>query len=368
VNEGSALKTLARYEEALALSLEGATVARDHGIDRPAGAFLRLNACEVLWSMGRWDEADEQLREVESTRPVGVEAWRTAEMRCLLAAGRGRFDSARAEADAVRAHADRFLDEREQLVLDSLDSTIAAWEGNRAAAIEYALAAVHRTVHDTRLCHDVGIELVLVGMSATGEDSADAARDFANTFDLWLAEERWGGGRTGDLEAVTANVRAELGRASGTSDPHAWLDLAEQWKRFKAQPREAYALWRAAEALVASGDREAATTAARDAHALASTIGWAWVRDGVALLARRARLALDLPVPSALTPAERLGLTPREVEVVELVAQGRTNRQIADALFISTKTASVHVSNILGKLEVANRGEAAAAARRLGLV
>jgi DNA-binding CsgD family transcriptional regulator len=61
-------------------------------------------------------------------------------------------------------------------------------------------------------------------------------------------------------------------------------------------------------------------------------------------------------------------LTPREREVLGLVALGRTNRQIADELFISENTAGVHVSNILGKLEVTGRGEAAAIAYRLGLV
>jgi DNA-binding NarL/FixJ family response regulator len=111
------------------------------------------------------------------------------------------------------------------------------------------------------------------------------------------------------------------------------------------RPREAYARWRAAEAFAASDNRGAAETTARRAYELASTIGWAWVRDGVALLARRARLALDLPVPSALTPAERLGLTAREAEVLALVAEGRTNRQIGEALFISTKTASVRLEH-----------------------
>ncbi|HYS32911.1 MAG TPA: helix-turn-helix transcriptional regulator, partial [Streptosporangiaceae bacterium] len=67
-------------------------------------------------------------------------------------------------------------------------------------------------------------------------------------------------------------------------------------------------------------------------------------------------------------PGDGLGLTPREREVLALVAEGRTNRQIAAALFISGKTASVHVSNILAKLGVANRAEAAAAVHRLGLI
>ena len=93
----------------------------------------------------------------------------------------------------------------------------------------------------------------------------------------------------------------------------------------------------------------------------------------VQALARRARLdlaphaAAAAPPSGASTPAEQLGLTPREVEVLALVAAGRSNRQIAQALFISPKTASVHVSNILAKLGVAGRVEAAAIAHRLGL-
>ena len=90
------------------------------------------------------------------------------------------------------------------------------------------------------------------------------------------------------------------------------------------------------------------------------------------LLARRGRLRLQEPVdeaamPSASSPAASLGLTQREAEVLALVAQGRTNRQIGQALSITPKTAGVHVSRILTKLGVAGRGEAAAVARRLGL-
>ncbi|MFL6127925.1 MAG: LuxR C-terminal-related transcriptional regulator, partial [Mycobacteriales bacterium] len=72
--------------------------------------------------------------------------------------------------------------------------------------------------------------------------------------------------------------------------------------------------------------------------------------------------------PPAPTPLDRLGLTAREQEVLALVALGRTNREIAETLFISPKTATVHVSNILGKLGVRSRVEAATIAHRLGMV
>jgi DNA-binding NarL/FixJ family response regulator len=95
----------------------------------------------------------------------------------------------------------------------------------------------------------------------------------------------------------------------------------------------------------------------------------------VTLLARRARITLDQPGDASdaqasqaqIAEPERMGLTARELDVLRLVAAGRSNREIASELFISVKTASVHVSNILGKLGVTSRGEAAAAAHRLRL-
>lgn len=71
---------------------------------------------------------------------------------------------------------------------------------------------------------------------------------------------------------------------------------------------------------------------------------------------------------SAPAPADGLGLTRREHEVLRLVARGLTNRQIAAALFISAKTAGMHVSNILSKMGVERRAEAAAVAERLHLL
>ncbi|MCZ4513224.1 response regulator transcription factor, partial [Streptomyces sp. ActVer] len=93
--------------------------------------------------------------------------------------------------------------------------------------------------------------------------------------------------------------------------------------------------------------------------------------DAVALLAQRARLTLarasERSAPAPADPVEALGLTSRERDVLRLVAAGRSNRQIAEELFISPKTASVHVSNILAKLNVSGRGEAAALAHRMRL-
>jgi DNA-binding NarL/FixJ family response regulator len=104
-------------------------------------------------------------------------------------------------------------------------------------------------------------------------------------------------------------------------------------------------------------------------------MGAAPLLEEIEALVRRARLEhVDVEIPPAPDTAavpdelERLGLTAREAEVLRLVADGLSNSQIAEQLFISRKTASVHVSNILAKLGVSTRVEAAALAHRRGLV
>jgi DNA-binding NarL/FixJ family response regulator len=128
------------------------------------------------------------------------------------------------------------------------------------------------------------------------------------------------------------------------------------------------------EALLAGGgSRSKAEQAIRRAHRTAVALGAEPLRREVELLAQRGRLSLQEQVQTIAepeapdSPAASLGLTHREAEVLALVAAGRTNRQIGQTLFITPKTASVHVSRILAKLGVAGRGEAAAVAHRLGL-
>jgi DNA-binding NarL/FixJ family response regulator len=126
----------------------------------------------------------------------------------------------------------------------------------------------------------------------------------------------------------------------------------------------AYALFRFADDACASGERDEASGALLEAARLAETVGAAPLLEDVRGLARRARIKLDNGDGPGI---DAFGLTEREREVLELLAEGRSNPQIAAELFISPKTASVHVSNILGKLGVTGRGEAAAIAHRHGL-
>jgi DNA-binding NarL/FixJ family response regulator len=173
-----------------------------------------------------------------------------------------------------------------------------------------------------------------------------------------------------ELAAWHANALAETTRQEGRADPAAWAAAADMWQQLGQPHQVAYACYRQAEALMArDSDRDAAAAALRRAAAVTGRLGARLLDAEVKALARRARLDLasHAEAEPADAPAGNPPLTPREAEVLALVAAGRSNRQIAQALFISPKTASVHVSNILAKLGVSSRLEAAAVAHRLGL-
>jgi DNA-binding NarL/FixJ family response regulator len=146
-------------------------------------------------------------------------------------------------------------------------------------------------------------------------------------------------------------------------DPARWSAAADAFG-YGYLYEEARCRWRMAEALLPEGDREQAATQARAAHEIAERLGAAPLLAALEALGRRGRLDLGVQPPPSPDGAS---LTPRELEVLRLVAAGRSNGQIAEVLFISRKTASVHVSNILAKLGVHTRTEAAAAAHRMGL-
>jgi DNA-binding NarL/FixJ family response regulator len=157
-----------------------------------------------------------------------------------------------------------------------------------------------------------------------------------------------------------------VSRLAGPGDVALWRAAVEAFG-YGAVYEQARCRWRLAGALLAADDRPAAVAELRAAHEVAVRLGAVPLRTAVEALARRGRLDLDLPgAPRTVDPSAVL--TPREQEVLALLAQGRTNRQIGAALFISEKTASVHVSNILAKLEAGGRTEAVAIAAAKGLL
>ncbi|WP_249360218.1 helix-turn-helix transcriptional regulator, partial [Promicromonospora citrea] len=163
---------------------------------------------------------------------------------------------------------------------------------------------------------------------------------------------------------------ARLHAVAGGADAVArWREAAAAWQEtvnlfdFGYRYEMARSRYRWAEALLGAGEREAAEVEAAEALSEAEAMGAAPLAEAVRALARRARL--DLPGVRRATTST---LTEREEEVLGLVAQGLSNRQIGERLFISTKTVSVHVSNVLAKLGASGRAEAVSLAHQRGLL
>ncbi len=267
--------------------------------------------------------------------------------------------------------------------------TVATWEGRlddtRAVVADglVSLAEADEAYPMAELClAGLAAEAAIAERAAARRD--EKAHDQASQIAADLLERARAAAGT-DGVAVSRATRAKLltaeaewTRVARHSDPDRWAEAAGAWDELGCPWPAAYARWHLAEALLErDASREEAAVPLRQAWATARGLGARPLRAEAELLARRARIALA-PEPAAASaaetaaaqpaaPGDELGLTPREREVLALVAEGRTNRQIAEALFISDKTASVHVSNILAKLGVANRAEAAATVHRLGL-
>jgi DNA-binding CsgD family transcriptional regulator/tetratricopeptide (TPR) repeat protein len=167
--------------------------------------------------------------------------------------------------------------------------------------------------------------------------------------------------------AHLADAQADSARARNRPAAKAWAAAAAAWDEIEQPYPAAQARWREAEARVAAGERDGACQPAQAALAAAETLGAGWLLGEVRGLVERARLELTGAGGQPLGPEaeeDPFGLTQRERQVLALLAQGATNRQIGAALYMAEKTASVHVSRILAKLGVQGRTQAAAVALR----
>ncbi|HEY3976986.1 MAG TPA: AAA family ATPase [Streptosporangiaceae bacterium] len=381
INLSDALELVGRHQDAAQAAADGLDLAAAHGLSRTMGSYLIGNRAESLLHLGRWAEADELTARALSTPPEGVFGGTLLEVRAELAAMRGRYDEAARELRGARRAVGDTTDPQFTHPMRYAEALIALGRGDLATAREAVGAGLAGSARPAAARY--AWPLVWLGMRVEG-DEATRFRDRREPVPPRLAQ------RCAELMKVAAQlgtpgppyrgyealVAAERARAAGAAEVAAWQAAVTAWQHAGEPYPQAYALLRLAEAHLAGGDRAAAAQPARQAHSIAQRIGAAPIVAEAAALARRARLSVDPgPAPEetadeAAVPADglaRFGLTGREREVLALLAAGRSNPEIGQALFISAKTASVHVSNILAKLGVSGRVEAAAIAHRLGI-
>jgi DNA-binding CsgD family transcriptional regulator len=361
-------------EVALASSLEGMQVTADWGVAHSYGVYVGFGAVSFAFEAGRWQEAFDILARCDrmSGSTEGPYLYRASYVMELLAcAGDERF-----EPLWERAH---------RLILDRPPSDNhgltamggiqhAAFAGDYETALEYAwevmgllrdVDAGIRFIEVARVSAWPLAEIGKVARLAGDDEALEQARVDMDRLTLMAAERRADlpptPGRLSDVLALCLDqIAVERARMEGTGTTVDWARLADGWTEVGRPFRTAMARWREAESAETAGDREAAVAALREAHRIATELGARPLLGHLEIMARRLRARVGSQrAAAAAAPDRAYGLTRREREVLSEVAAGRTNREIAKNLFISESTAGVHVSNILGKLGVATRTEAA---------
>jgi ATP/maltotriose-dependent transcriptional regulator MalT len=384
INLSDVLELMGRHQEAARTASEGLELAARAGLSRTLSSYLVGNQAEPLLRLGEWAEADEMIARALRALPEGVFGATLQQLRAELCVLRGRYDDAARELQDARRVIGATDEVQFTQPMRYADAMIALGRGDLGAARE----AVAAGLAGAPLSWDARYAwpLLWTGMRVAADEAAGfryrrepvPAQLTRGCAELATAAEQLATPAP-PSRGYRALVAAEQARAAGAAETQAWLAAVAAWQDTEEPYPLAYALLRLAEAYSQAGDRQEAAHAVQRAHAIADRLGAAPIAQEAAALARRARLSLEpatdtagagaAPAPQPPPPDElaRFGLTAREREVLSLLAVGRSNAEIGQALFISTKTASVHVSNILAKLGVSGRVEAAAVAYRLGV-
>lgn len=371
-NLSDVLALLGRHAEAAEAARTGVTLAAQAGLARSWGAMLTGNLAEPLLRLGRWREALDRITESLTDEPTGAFASTLLLARAELELWQGDVGRAEEDVRSARRHFSG-ADVQYTAPMAYIEAELARGRGELGVARERAHAQLGSPLTRAHLRYAWPLLWLAVRIEADAV-AAGEVPGFAGSSEI---RERLRG-LTRALPVTTPSARAyramadaEAARCEGSGEVAAWQRAFEATREAEEAFPRCYCLFRLAEAQVqdsAYGPEAAAPTAAeclRLAEELAATTA-----EDVRGLARRARLRITPPAadPAPDRPNLRIRLTDRELQVLGLVAEGRSNGQIAATLFISPKTASVHVSNILAKLNVSTRTEAATHAHRLSLL
>lgn len=380
VGETDILLKLNRLDDAVARGSAELEALRTQGF----GAMhytqvIVYNVVEALLGLGRVAEAG-ALVDPLTDRGFDPAAWTLQDARCRVDIARGRLHDAAIRLESRMAIVrDDSLEVRSDLCRSR--SQLALWGGGPEVALSVVEAGLARLrdskddylagallVDGMRACADLVERAAatkdMAGL-ATAQQSADGLRAMAERMPV----DPFGHGYV-QLEGV--DWLAENARCDGEHACTAWKASAASWDDAGRPHRAAYARWREAQVLLQQGERKAATEALR--RAWQQGVEHVPLRNAVENLAKLARISLEPPMGTpqdqATTRDDRqlpYDLTSREVDVLRLLTQGLSNSQIGARLYMSPKTASVHVSAILRKLGANNRVHAAAMAQQIGL-
>lgn len=396
---GDLLNTLSgplnRLDEALELALRGISRVGELGLERHWGVSLRCGAADTLFRLGRWDEADVLLEEAIRRSAKGAPAVEVLLARAKVSIARGRFDGATEDLAAVRSLSARSIDLRYWVPLHTLAAGLALWQGavdDARAAVEAGLGQVQETDDlwfvAPLVWHGLRAEAERAELARVALDPTEVERAVARAEELasTSGQLRRRGAGSGVMPKVIATYdlmcAGELGRVHGQPAVEAWAQASGSWDDLGHRYPATYARWQWAQSILAGRRAHAsAGPLLRRARLSAIELGALPMLAGIERTATRHGIDLDSPDPqfavedvqedavvTIRSATDELvasaGLTRREAEVLALVAAGDSNRRIADALFISEKTASVHVSHIMSKLDVSSRVQVAALLHR----
>jgi DNA-binding CsgD family transcriptional regulator/tetratricopeptide (TPR) repeat protein len=377
---------LNRLDDALDVALTGITRVDQLGLDRHWGVALRSVVIDALFRLGRWAEAGDYITDSLRRSPRGAADIDLRLSRAKLSLGSGDFAQAAVDLEAVERLTARSVDLRYRIPLATLKSGLALWQRNPDEAllhVELGLTYVQETDdvwlfapllwHGLRACGEQAEDARMRGDVSAGELAVKTAEHWKRMVEE-CAERSTAAGPLGLLVRGYESLCAgELSRVQGVPDAQAWRSAVDAWSELGHPYPTAYCRFREGEAQslgrrkrdgVEAALREAWSIAARmDALPLRMEIESVAKRAGVELHAADVVVELDAP-PVIELSAGTPSLTKREQQVLELVAAGEGNRAIANALFISEKTASVHVSNIMAKLGASSRAQVAAMVHR----
>lgn len=340
--------------------LEEALEAADRGELQLHRSFLEANLGSVAVEQGRWDEADMLLTQSLKAAELGLPIVRlfAAPWKAELLRRRGQLDETLAIIDESLPHAEKHGEFQFVRLLLAVLVRAHYDRGNDTTTDEILdrsieLAADHPVlVGSVPFLTDVAELLTLRGRMREAKAIMEAVGALQERTNLWIIEARMRRvdglrqEREGHLDLAADSLRAAVELWQGNGYPYQ-----------EAIDRRSLARVLAAE--------DSQGEAQRQAEGAAEILRQLGAAEDLATLGRTGLEGREQE-PAEGIAGEVEQLTPREVEVLHHLSQGKSNRDIAEALVISVKTVEVHVSNVLGKLGVSSRTEAAALAASRG--